>query len=354
MATYYIDPLRGTEPGDGLSPEAPKKSIKDISIQPGDIIRFACGRVYRESLHLAGGKVIDPVTYTTYGEGPMPVFIGSEDVSDPADWVEEAPHIWRCIKPINGDVGNFIFNDDECTATLRWTEEELSGQGDFYDSRFGEGNQHLASYSPQRLLLCSKINPGKYYDHIEAVAYGDRILCRLESNVIIDGLCFKNSGVHAIAGDHGADNVTVRNCRIENIGGVVWNRDLKIRFGNGFEIWQYANDILVENYDNTGRQIPGRKADVDQRSFRDSKLCFTEEQVKAETARCLGCGASIVDPNQCVGCGICTTKCEFDAIHLKRDIPEASTMRKAEDKLKYILPNGAKQAIKIKFSKKKK
>lgn len=114
------------------------------------------------------------------------------------------------------------------------------------------------------------------------------------------------------------------------------------------------NDILVENYDNTGRQIPGRKADVDQRSFRDSKLCFTEEQVKAETARCLGCGASIVDPNQCVGCGICTTKCEFDAIHLKRDIPEASTMRKAEDKLKYILPNGAKQAIKIKFSKKKK
>lgn len=114
------------------------------------------------------------------------------------------------------------------------------------------------------------------------------------------------------------------------------------------------NDILVENYDNTGRQLPGRKADVDQHSFRDSKLCFTEEQVKAETARCLGCGASIVDPNQCVGCGICTTKCEFDAIHLTRDIPEASTMRKAEDKLKYILPNGAKQAIKIKFSKKKK
>jgi len=67
MATYYIDPLRGSEPGDGLSPEAPKKSIKDIAIQPGDTIRFACGRVYRESLHLVGGKVIDPVTYTTCG-----------------------------------------------------------------------------------------------------------------------------------------------------------------------------------------------------------------------------------------------------------------------------------------------
>ncbi len=112
-------------------------------------------------------------------------------------------------------------------------------------------------------------------------------------------------------------------------------------------------DIRVENYDNTGRQTPGHNEAIDRKSFRDSKLVFTEEQVKAETARCLGCGASIVDPNKCVGCGLCTTRCEFDAIHLSRDLPAASTMRKAEDKLKYILPNGAKQAIKIKFSRKK-
>ena len=50
---------------------------------------------------------------------------------------------------------------------------------------------------------------------------------------------------------------------------------------------------------------------------------FTEEQVRAETARCLGCGASIVDPNKCIGCGLCTTKCAFDAIHLDRDRPSA-------------------------------
>lgn len=113
------------------------------------------------------------------------------------------------------------------------------------------------------------------------------------------------------------------------------------------------DDILVENYDNTGRQHPGMKPGADKKSFRDYKLTFTEEQVKKETARCLGCGASIVDPNQCIGCGICTTKCEFDAIHLKRDLPDCSNMRKSEDKLKYILPYGAKQAVKIKFTKKK-
>lgn len=112
-------------------------------------------------------------------------------------------------------------------------------------------------------------------------------------------------------------------------------------------------DLSIENYDNTGRQRPAKKTDVDKLSFRSDAGIFTEEQVKKETARCLGCGATIVDANQCIGCGICTTKCEFDAIHLERDLPECSTMRKSEDKLKYILPYGAKQAIKVKFKKKK-
>ena len=114
------------------------------------------------------------------------------------------------------------------------------------------------------------------------------------------------------------------------------------------------DDINIESYDNSSRQVPMKDENISKNNpFRDAKLPFTEEQVKKETARCLGCGATIVDENKCIGCGICTTKCEFEAIHLERDLPGASVMRKSEDKLKYILPNGAKQAIKIKFSKKK-
>lgn len=111
------------------------------------------------------------------------------------------------------------------------------------------------------------------------------------------------------------------------------------------------NDIRIENYDNSSRQIPGKK-EGDHRSFRDYQEVFTETQVKKETARCLSCGASVVDTNHCVGCGICTTKCEFDAIHLFRDNPECSVMRRSEDKLKYILPYAVKQNIHIKFGKK--
>ena len=113
-------------------------------------------------------------------------------------------------------------------------------------------------------------------------------------------------------------------------------------------------NIKVETYDSSSRQIPP-KADVKEqaKTFRDLSQSLTEEQVKKETSRCLSCGASIVDPNKCIGCGVCTTKCMFDAIHLHREIPGASIMRASEDKLKYILPNMVKQSIKVKFKKKK-
>ena len=113
-------------------------------------------------------------------------------------------------------------------------------------------------------------------------------------------------------------------------------------------------NIKVETYDSSSRQIPP-KADVKEqaKTFRDLSQSLSEEQVKKETSRCLSCGVSVVDPNKCIGCGICTTKCMFDAIHLHRELPGASVMRTSEEKLKYILPNMVKQSIKVKFKKKK-
>lgn len=112
------------------------------------------------------------------------------------------------------------------------------------------------------------------------------------------------------------------------------------------------DDIFVESYDHSKREIPGKDTSFDShKSFKDASLTFTEEQVKKETARCLSCGASVVDENKCIGCGVCTTKCMFDAITLVRDHPKASTMVKSEDKFKKILPYAIKRGIKIKFGK---
>lgn len=111
-------------------------------------------------------------------------------------------------------------------------------------------------------------------------------------------------------------------------------------------------NIFIASYDNTDRQRPEKAEEAQARSFRDLSHTLTEEQVKAETSRCLGCGASVVDPNKCIGCGVCTTKCVFDAISLHRELPGCSEMVRSEDKLKYVLPNMVKQSLKVKFKKK--
>ncbi len=108
-----------------------------------------------------------------------------------------------------------------------------------------------------------------------------------------------------------------------------------------------TNALIDINYDTAPRQKPGYNEAL-RRTFRDGSETFTEEQVRAETARCLSCGASVVDPNKCIGCGLCTTKCGFDAIHLHRERPECSTMIKAEDKMKAILPYMVKRQFRIK------
>ena len=120
--------------------------------------------------------------------------------------------------------------------------------------------------------------------------------------------------------------------------------------------WEFTEldkyNISVPSYDNSSRQEAGVDDTVPANSFKDAHRTLTEAQVKIETARCLGCGATIVDPNKCIGCGVCTTKCAFDAITLHRDHPECSKMVVAEDKFKAIIPYQLKRAGKILLHKK--
>ncbi len=83
-------------------------------------------------------------------------------------------------------------------------------------------------------------------------------------------------------------------------------------------------------------------------TMNDERITLTEEQIKQEASRCLTCGRTVVDTNVCLGCGMCTVQCEFDAIKLKRTRgDEFSKMVVAEDKFKHIGPYAAKREIKI-------
>ena len=107
-------------------------------------------------------------------------------------------------------------------------------------------------------------------------------------------------------------------------------------------------NVTYPSYDKTPRQVEKDDQTIDcKNSFRDAHGTLTEQQVKAETNRCLSCGASYVDPHKCIGCGLCTTKCEFDAIHLVRDHPKCTNMRVAEKKIGGLLNYSVKRAFKI-------
>ncbi len=86
-------------------------------------------------------------------------------------------------------------------------------------------------------------------------------------------------------------------------------------------------NVVFEGYDNLPRQTAHHTGGVDsKKSFRDLRGTFTEEQLRKETERCLSCGATIVDEHQCVGCGICLTKCKFDAVTLQKKYNEPGIM----------------------------
>ena len=84
--------------------------------------------------------------------------------------------------------------------------------------------------------------------------------------------------------------------------------------------------VAIDGFDTAPRQkASGGSAKDTEKTFRDLRGTLTEEQLKTETRRCLDCGTAVVDESLCVGCGICTTKCKFDAIRLEKVTDYAGT-----------------------------
>ena len=71
------------------------------------------------------------------------------------------------------------------------------------------------------------------------------------------------------------------------------------------------DNVVFESFDRPARQVPGSIPE-NRLSFRDDRKTLTEEQVRIETSRCLGCG-------------LCTPRCKFDAISLHKISSEYGT-----------------------------
>lgn len=189
-----------------------------------------------------------------------------------------------------------------------------------------------------------KLDTGKMTRTQKDLAAADGITYQTgEPDIFVGGDVFSGPkfAINAIAaGREGAESIHRY---------VHWGQSLTLaRNLRNFTEMDKENALVPLGFDNAHRQKV-RHDTAKAKTFENDRVTFTEEQVKKEAARCLGCGACVVDQNKCIGCGLCTTRCEFDAIHLRRDHPEATRMVRTEDKFKEILPYAAKRAMKIKI-----
>lgn len=238
--TYHIDPVSGDDGNDGLTPARPLKTYAGRKFTGGDSILFKRGSVIRDRLYTCNGTEKYPIVYGAYGDGPKPAFLGSIAIGIGDKWTEEHPSIWRYTDPLPSEVCNLVFNNGSSCGILRWQREDLRKPGEWHYTGFGKQDQGGDS-----LYLCSLTNPGLAYDGIECVLWGGRKLAGGECHIILENLSFQNSGVHGYQEFH-TRNIIIRNCDFRFIGGAVWNRERRIRFGNAIELWDGANDIRVE------------------------------------------------------------------------------------------------------------
>jgi hypothetical protein len=183
--------------------------------------------------------------------------------------------VWRYVGPLASEVCNLVFSDGVC-GTLRWSLEELSETGDWHftgmgstSAAEGDGGQ---SASAATLFVYGDANPARYHRSIEAVLWGERRLASGRRHIVFENLAFHNAGVHGYQ-DCSVADVTIRACDFRRIGGAVWNRERRIRFGNAIEMWDGAYDITVEDctfddiYDSGVTHQGGETRNIPQRLF---------------------------------------------------------------------------------------
>ncbi len=111
--------------------------------------------------------------------------------------------------------------------------------------------------------------------------------------------------------------------------------------------------LELAGYDRMPRQSAGHTdGDKSKETFSDLRGSFTEEQLRKETERCLGCGATVTDEYLCVGCGVCTTKCKFDAVSLVKKYDGAGVA--FEDLKPVVIRTVLKRKVKVAIKKIKK
>ena len=239
---YYIDMNFGNDENDGLSEAKPKKTPAFAFAKAGDKVYIKRGGIWHGAAELKSGDENAPIEYATYGEGEKPVFSGAYDISEASLWENCGGNIWRLRKKLPSEPCNIIFDGGSSCGNMCWEYDEMKNQDEWYDA--GAGDASAGREYSGELYIYSVGNPAEHHKKTEAALYGARWLAR-GTNVILRDISFYGSGVHGFTGK--PKNTALYSCEFRFIGGCVWKRERRIRFGNAVEFWDIAENCTIEN-----------------------------------------------------------------------------------------------------------
>jgi len=265
-AADYHFAENGSDENDGLVPERPMRTLARLmalDLESGDRVLFRRGDLFRGTIKAKSG-----VTYAAYGEGrELPTICASRrDYADPKLWERtDEPNVWRCTEKIH-NAGIVLFDreprdigDDAVVADMRLPKRcEPFDKPVVLDADLAFRNL----FKRDRLELRSdRGNPGERFRHIEIGEHGHCLWIDAD-DLLIENLHFTLTGSNGVGGSGERRNITVRNCRLDWLGGSIiegWKFGT-VRFGNAIEIWGACDgfralDNRISNIYDTGVTI---------------------------------------------------------------------------------------------------
>jgi len=242
--SYYVS-NSGLDSHDGLSQANAIKTISKVNtltLNPGDSVLFECDSIWRMPedawITVTSGSSSGYITYSSYGlctGNNKPLFLGSYNLSDVADWVDMGGNIWSS-SGINNQIGNIIFNTDTSIGNKQSTLGAVDSQGDFY-----------YDVTNDIVLLYSTINPGIFYSSIEAASSTGTVdtsaIFKFNSRSYIRfiGLAVKYHNTAGFGGNE-AHHIIIQGNEVSYMGGAYQG---SVRLGDGITTALNSHDIYV-------------------------------------------------------------------------------------------------------------
>lgn len=301
---YYISSVNGNDDNNGLSPETPWKTLKNLYVEKpaecnylnkcilsyGDAVFLERGSVFYPTIHTrgSGDYVIglnSGCTLAAYGEGEKPILTGAIDINGSKNWVKtEYENVWALDKKIEkpsfatcpgySDVGHIVFIKHDgtigngikvlptlpmtpyCEGSVTVDNGIVSTGFEIYDSASRECKspdvlknelEFFHNWENDTLYLyCSQGNPAEVFKSV-IVARSVKAIYSFEvKDILVDNIAVKYTGAHGIQfGD--TKNITLKNCSIEWIGGSTQGGRDTVRYGNGVENWGSCDGFYILN-----------------------------------------------------------------------------------------------------------